>query len=373
MVIAGTLNEPGTVTISGKPAVVDATNNFRGTVATTAGSNNFTIVAKDATGNATTQQYEVDLSGFTKTFIYDANGNLKSDGARTFLWDAVDRLVGLSVGTLNTGFEYDGSGRRVRRVERLNSVVTEDVRMIWCEFALCEERPDGVVVPTRASFTNGERVSGVDTFLAADHLGSVQVTTDSSATVSGRHAFDPWGRRNLSSGTDMAKAGFTSHDWHSTSGLWLAPFRAYDAELGRWLSEDPIGLRGGPNQYAYVAGRVTSLSDPLGLKPGLKPGVRPKVSVRIKPPSTMGGALMALFWQFLDPAPVYCPSLADGEEDENEDEQREERCYEIYEEDMRICDQFASPSMRAACRSNAIERYSKCKKGGIMPPRYPVH
>jgi hypothetical protein len=50
MVIAGTLNEPGTVTISGKPAVVDANNNFRGTVATTSGTNSFTIVAKDALG-----------------------------------------------------------------------------------------------------------------------------------------------------------------------------------------------------------------------------------------------------------------------------------------------------------------------------------
>ena len=62
MVVAGTLNEPGTVTISGVPATVDANNNFRGTVPTTSGTNTFTIVAKDASGNTTTQQYEVELS-----------------------------------------------------------------------------------------------------------------------------------------------------------------------------------------------------------------------------------------------------------------------------------------------------------------------
>ena len=55
MVIAGSLNEPGTVTISGVPVTVEASNNFRGTVPTTTGTNTFTIVAKDATGNATTQ------------------------------------------------------------------------------------------------------------------------------------------------------------------------------------------------------------------------------------------------------------------------------------------------------------------------------
>ena len=55
MVVAGSLNEPGTVTISGVPAVVDASNNFRGTVPTTSGTNTFTIVAKDGSGNTTTQ------------------------------------------------------------------------------------------------------------------------------------------------------------------------------------------------------------------------------------------------------------------------------------------------------------------------------
>ena len=46
MVIVGTVNEPGTVTISGVPATVDASNNFRGTVPTTTGTNTFTIVGE---------------------------------------------------------------------------------------------------------------------------------------------------------------------------------------------------------------------------------------------------------------------------------------------------------------------------------------
>jgi len=54
LVIMGALNEPGTVTISGVPVTLDANNAFRGTVPTTTGTNTFTIVAKDATGNTTT-------------------------------------------------------------------------------------------------------------------------------------------------------------------------------------------------------------------------------------------------------------------------------------------------------------------------------
>ena len=105
MIIAGSLNEPGTVTISGVPVTVDASNNFRGTLPTTSGTNTFTIVAKDATGNTTTQQYEVELSGTGKTFTYDANGNLASDGTRTFEWDARNQLVAVINGTTRSEFD----------------------------------------------------------------------------------------------------------------------------------------------------------------------------------------------------------------------------------------------------------------------------
>lgn len=45
----------------------------------------------------------------------------------------------------------------------------------------------------------------------------------------------------------------------------LAPFRAYDADLGRWLSRDPIEERGGLNLYAYVSNNPVNKRDSLGL------------------------------------------------------------------------------------------------------------
>jgi RHS repeat-associated protein len=88
---------------------------------------------------------------------------------------------------------------------------------------------------------------------------------NASNAVVAAYAYDPFGRRIKTSGAENADLGYTGHNWHAATGLWLTHYRAYDAELGRWLSRDPIAEEGGINLYGYVFNNPINLIDPLGL------------------------------------------------------------------------------------------------------------
>ncbi len=266
LAIEGLVNEPATVTIQGKAASVDASGGFRGTLPTVAGTNPFAIVATDASGNQATRQFEVDVTGQARTFTYDANGNLTSHGTRTFEWDARNQLVAANVGTHRSEFTYDGLQQRVRFVQKENGAVQSDARVLWCQTVICEQRlADGATVIRRV-FARGEQIESSPRFFAPDHLGSVTDVTDATAALLGRYGFDSWGRRTLIAGSDVTRVGFTGHQWHAPGELWLTHYRGYDAELGRWISQDPAGFVDGPNLYPYAKNIPVSSLDPLGLK-----------------------------------------------------------------------------------------------------------
>jgi len=100
-------------------------------------------------------------------------------------------------------------------------------------------------------------------FTTRDHLGSVRSAHGPYGTST--YTYDPYGRTTRTSGAYPGDFDYTGHFRHGPSGLTLAPFRAYDADLGRWLSRDPIEEEGGINLYAYVHNTPINRIDLLGL------------------------------------------------------------------------------------------------------------
>jgi len=278
LLFRGTVNEPATVTLAGKPTQVDTSNTFQGTATVPTGTSTVAVAATDASGNTRTNTYQVTESGSPVNYTYDANGNLTGDGVRTFEWDAEKRLFAVNTGANRSEFTYDGRNRRVRIVEKQSGNVTSNKRFLWCGNELCEERDATGAAVTRRFFRHGFVEAGSPFFYTIDHLGSVREVTDSSGAVRARYDYDLFGRTTQVSGDKVSSFTYAGYYSHPPSGLLLTLRRAYAADTARWLSEDPITWQGGANFYAYVLSNPVAYADPLGLQakrpPFPPPGVK---------------------------------------------------------------------------------------------------
>jgi RHS repeat-associated protein len=268
MRFAGFTNEPASVRIQGRSASAAPNNAFFGSAVVAGGPNTVTLTATDGSNNTSSRAYDVTVTGSAATFSHDPNGNLTSDGTRTYTWDAADRLVAIEQGTHRTELQYDGFSRRTRIVEKENGSIVSNQRFMWVGTQLVEERDGTGGVTVKRFYGQGVQIGGQAYFYARDHLGSVRELVDATGAVRARYDYDPYGRRTKVAGDADADFGFTGHYEHAPSGLKLTLYRAYDSSLGRWLSRDPIGLAGGLNRLAYVDNDPINKLDPLGLSWG---------------------------------------------------------------------------------------------------------
>ncbi len=100
-----------------------------------------------------------------------------------------------------------------------------------------------------------------------DAIGSTMAITDQSENIVNQYAYSPYGR-------DLGKAEtrpqpFTYVGQHGVmaeqNDHYYMRARYYDADTGRFISEDPIGFEGGINLYAYASNNPVMFIDPLGL------------------------------------------------------------------------------------------------------------
>jgi len=149
-------------------------------------------------------------------------------------------------------------------------------------------------------------------YYTRDHLGSIRELTDGSGTVRARYAYDPFGRRTKVSGDVDADFGFTGMFWASETALGLSRYRAYDPELGRWLSRDPLRFAEaaqGPNLYAYAGNEPLNHIDPEGLTTVPGPGFN-SVTIGVLSVCSTDPGECAEFAQAVVPGAAALPAIA---------------------------------------------------------------
>ena len=84
--------------------------------------------------------------------------------------------------------------------------------------------------------------SAATTSYLADGLGSTRALTDASGTMTANYSYEPYGKSSKT-GSDDTSFQFTGRENDVASNLYYYRARYYSPELGRFISEDPIGYR----------------------------------------------------------------------------------------------------------------------------------
>gem|GEM_PF-3118955 len=104
-------------------------------------------------------------------------------------------------------------------------------------------------------------------FYHCDHLGTPIALISQKGELDWSIELDPWGNKvkEYNPKNLYQPIRFQGQHYDEESGLHCNRHRYYDPRLGRYITQDPIGLRGGGNWYQYPCNPIKKI-DPLGLQ-----------------------------------------------------------------------------------------------------------
>jgi RHS repeat-associated protein len=157
---------------------------------------------------------------------------------RVFLWDGTQLLA-----------EFDSTGANV--IGEYVSTGTD------VPFAFLSDGGSGI---TAASYHMRDAVGNAFALVRSDSNGTQAVRE--------QYAYDEYGVPTTTTDSGYAnrllwKGMFYEGD---STRLYYARARWYDPQQGRFMSEDPAGISGGINQYAFAGGDHVNGADPTGME-----------------------------------------------------------------------------------------------------------
>ncbi len=205
----------------------------------------------------------------TNTYTWDANGNLlRKTGPSSesnYAWSSRNLLTAITSSSLQASYRYDFMSRRTgRTVGSIESSYQYATQALVRETTTGGATSEYVFGPDIDEILHA-RIDGADYFYATDALGSVRQLLDATGQLKNSYAYGSWGETRSLSVTIPNTFMFAGREG-AEDGLSQYRMRYYDAYLGRFISEDPLGLAAGDASfYRYVYGDPTDIVDPFGL------------------------------------------------------------------------------------------------------------
>jgi RHS repeat-associated protein len=236
---------------------------------------NWPTPAYDRAGNTTGFPQPAALTA-SYTGVYDAWNRIVQLKSGTFTvatlaYDGVNRRLTSTTGSVTRHYYYSDSWQVLE--ERMGTSTSADQQFAWGL-----RHVDDLILRDQFSGGSGSSASsssGVPKRLHAlqDANWNVAALVDATGTVVQRVAYTAYGvpafldaSFNAGSNSNNWETLFTGQRYDSSTGLYLYRNRFYHANLGRFLSRDPIEYSADdPNLYNYVGNSPTNEVDPTGL------------------------------------------------------------------------------------------------------------
>jgi RHS repeat-associated protein len=237
---------------------------------------NFSEVIKDLSVWAPTadevNRYTVAPTGGSIT--YDDDGRVLSDGARVFDYDAFGNLAAVTGDFGTCTNEYDAFGRRTEQdcdgavvlygYDGANLAVVRSGGQTWTTFHASDV--NAPLIQVNAS-------SGQTRYFVLSQDRSVQTVLDSAGSILEGYAYTAFGDVRLYNSDSPPSANSQTFQsfLSDATGVYSMRARNYSPELGRFLSQDPIGALGGSHLYSFAHNNPSNFWDPFGLAAGANP------------------------------------------------------------------------------------------------------
>ena len=167
-------------------------------------------------------------------YIFDANGNLLSDGVNTYTYDSANRLISFVSPSGTVSYRYNGMGDRLQEITNGQTITfTMDLAA-----GLTQTLDDG----THAYLYGNDRIAQVDTtgteYFLGDALGSVRQLTDEGGELILAKTCDPYGVLSATSGAGATSYGFTREFQDSYNQMVYWRTRIYAPSTVPFLNRD---------------------------------------------------------------------------------------------------------------------------------------